>query len=430
MLAPVVAAALWVLATWLLWRMRAQAPGRTAIVVVLGDVGRSPRMCYHVRSLIEAGWSVSIAGYFESRLPADLDQAVHRLPLYTPPKMLQSLPRALFAVVALIKVPLQAVTLLVQLVMHHPRPALVIVQTPPAIPTLGVVRVACAITRSTLVIDWHNLGYTLLALKLGARSPLVTVARTLERWLGARADVHLFVTEAMRTQLLAQWRLSGRTAVLHDRPPAHFHRLSPPERDAFLARHPSFVAGCASKLVVSSTSWTPDEDIGMLIEAAALYEARARRDAAVPPICIVITGSGPLREAHERAIALRAQREVWSHVTIRTAWLATDDYPRLLGVADVGVSLHTSSSGIDLPMKVVDMLGCGLPVCALSFACLPELIEPGVNGAVFSTADELAVRLLDLLTGRLQLPHTGFVGTDALTWQAQWTRTVAPLLPP
>ena len=68
----------------------------------------------------------------------------------------------------------------------------------------------------------------------------------------------------------------------------------------------------------------------------------------LPGLVIVVTGRGPLKAMYEQKMhALRLQ-----HVAFRTVWLAASDYPLLLGSADLGVSLHTSSSGLDLPMKV------------------------------------------------------------------------------
>lgn len=142
------------------------------------------------------------------------------------------------------------------------------------------------------------------------------------------------------------------------------------------------------RLIVSSTSWTEDEDFQILLDAISQYESNARDQptSRYPKLLFVITGKGPLKSYYEELISKMSL----DRTRIITAWLEAVDYPLLLGTADLGVSLHKSTSGMDLPMKVVDMFGCGLPVCAVSFDCLDELVKQGVNGMIFNNSNELA----------------------------------------
>lgn len=143
-------------------------------------------------------------------------------------------------------------------------------------------------------------------------------------------------------------------------------------------------------LVISSTSWTPDEDFNLLLNAFDDYERAVESDRKhFPKLVCVITGKGPMKSEFHVVLS----KKNYQHVNIITPWLATDDYPLLLAAADIGVCLHWSSSGLDLPMKVVDMFGCGLPVCAVNFKCLSELVEHGQNGFVFENATELGEHL-------------------------------------
>lgn len=123
-------------------------------------------------------------------------------------------------------------------------------------------------------------------------------------------------------------------------------------------------------ILVSSTSWTPDEDFSILLEALDIYEARARElasqgETSLPKLLAIVTGKGPMKKRYMEEVG--KLQESWKWVRCISLWLEAEDYPVLLGSADLGVSLHSSSSGLDLPMKVVDMFGCGLPVCALNF---------------------------------------------------------------
>lgn len=133
-------------------------------------------------------------------------------------------------------------------------------------------------------------------------------------------------------------------------------------------------------------SWTPDEDFSILFEALKKLDFHLKcqndKQSNYPNFIVVITGKGPLKQYYLGQIRLIK----WEKIRIYTAWLSAEDYPKvnkllfvwfitrpapfyfqLLSCANIGVSLHTSTSGnkfnaflesiapclgFDLPMKV------------------------------------------------------------------------------
>eukprot|EP00899_Mesostigma_viride_P026424 jgi/Mesvir1/6967/Mv09112-RA.1 len=583
-------------------------------VVVLGDFGRSPRMQYHTLSLAkQADMDVDVVAY-QGVAPIE-DVLTHpriTLHLVKPPPF-HSLPRLLFLLLAPLKILLQLAQLFWLLLVTIPRPHVLLVQNPPSIPTFLVAVTVQRLRKCRLIIDWHNFGYSLLALRLGPRHPVVRFAHWYERVLGRHGDAHLCVTRAMRKELATRWGILA--TVLYDQAPRGFHTCSNEERHELFARlardinvevtgggsasgagnaglgphNPAFQTQPARQLtvateavpadnstaalggpsvgqsprgrkkgkkplpagegqghayasndtdgnvnyaggalvvkeradrpalLVSSTSWTADEDMTMLMEAAVAYDRRLaaitgedsdgtysypgedeggeregrggrgrgltgsrsaggghshgggaeeervvllsdegqgdvgetsgqdgtqppppvlfQTGAPVPSLLIFITGKGPMRAAFERQLAsLRLRR-----VAFRTLWLAAEDYPRLLGSVDLGVCLHTSSSGLDLPMKVVDMFGCGLPVCAVRYACIHELVRHDENGLLFSSSGQLAQYLWDLFQGFRggggggtpllgKLRSSAQAKGRASRWEEEWARCALPVI--
>ncbi|KDQ54937.1 glycosyltransferase family 33 protein [Jaapia argillacea MUCL 33604] len=509
---------------WFTWRLlkqdRRKPSLRSVAILVLGDIGRSPRMMYHAESFAKLEFETFFIGYRGSKPVASLLSLplVRFVYLSEPPSSLSKLP---FILLAPIKILHQIATILEALFFRVPHPPeFILVQNPPSIPTLALVWLAGRLRGSKVIIDWHNLGYSILALKLGNDHPFVKIAKRFEAWFGQTAYAHLFVTQAMRDHLVREWKLIGHKAVLHDRPPAHFRRASPPEtHELFQRLRPSLstltrffppssppystpfthvttttpsptVTPSPSNsdlsmpslrperpaLLISSTSWTPDEDFSILIEALGMYDKRAKEidrellegkgdGKPLPKVLMVVTGKGPLREKYMKEIQrLQIGRDDsgddgWKWVRCVSLWLEAEDYPVLLGSADLGISLHSSSSALDLPMKIVDMFGCGLPVCALDFACLHELVKDGTNGLVFKNAEQLAAQIEGLLASFPKSPslsalhssllksskppegaatqhlrhHGGLIGEEGdhwewNTWDENWGRVVKPLI--
>ena len=128
------------------------------------------------------------------------------------------------------------------------------------------------------------------------------------------------------------------------------------------------------------------------------------------------------------------KNNVFLVIDIKDSWLKYEDYPLLLGSADLGICLHTSSSGLDLPMKVVDMFGAGLPVCATAFPCLSELVQDSVNGFVFHSEKELAQQIEELLHAfpsdntRLEQLRNGVAEFQKKRWEDNWRENAKPIL--
>lgn len=243
----------------------------------------------------------------------------------------------------------------------------------------------------------------------------------------------------MARVLKQQYHINAPVIPLHDRPTSHFRVLSESERITFLEGLPetrSFIDDIEKgklKLLISSTSWTPDEDFTLLLEALVKYSELAMHSHPhLPRLLVIITGKGPQKADFLTRIAKLEAEDKLEMVVIKTTWLSVEDYAMLLGSADLGVSLHMSSSGVDLPMKAVDMFGAGLPVVGWSnFEAWSELVIEGVNGQGFQSSAELLSILVDLFgndKSKLQILKAGAVKEGQRRWNDEWDPLAGKLL--
>ncbi|KAJ3119925.1 mannosyltransferase [Nowakowskiella sp. JEL0407] len=396
----------------LLIRYRNVSSSKYLAILVFGDLSRSPRILNHAFSAANSDINVELLGYFPDKF-ADIPERIRshekiRLRRIPTPEKIVATSNFQYLVLGIKRVVVQfGITLYTLLFLIHTVNFL-LVQNPPSIPTLVIAQIVRIIKGSKLIIDWHNFGFTIMGLSRGNETIVVKCAELYEKSFGKYSDAHLVVSNAMADFLRQRFEISGQIIVLHDRAPPHFQPLSIEEKHTFystfeplqklatkqnvltLRDDHGLVSYAVNRpaFIVSSTSWTPDEDFSILLDALEQYDTRTSKN--IRPrtpddddwervrisdeegespernyakLLVYISGRGPLKEDFER----RLQKRKWNNVNIQTVWLSPEDYPKFLAAADFGISLHTSSSGLDLPMKIVDMFGCGVPVATLEY---------------------------------------------------------------
>ena len=208
---------------WLFaFKRRQTTPSKRICVIVLGDVGRSPRMQYHALSCAKEGFHVDLVGFGNSPLINELQDhpSVRLVTLNETPKKPAFLPQIIYYVLKTIFLFVELVLFVLFKTSKHSH---VLVQNPPAIPTLAASWFISMVHGSKLIIDWHNYGYTILSLALGSSHPLVNFSKVYEGVFGRRAVHNICVTHAMKKDLMGRWGITATT--LYDRPPQMFESV-------------------------------------------------------------------------------------------------------------------------------------------------------------------------------------------------------------
>lgn len=378
-------------------------------VLVLGDLNRSPRMLNHCAAISECFDNmnqISLIGFNGGDLRSDI-ATDKKIKVYNIPDKLNNkikkLPRQLFILSAFLRIIIQIFELF-YILFTIPKPKFILLQNPPGIPSMLICVIVCFFRRCKFIIDWHNYGFTIL--EVNKRNRIICkIAYFYEKIFAKTSHLNFCVSKAMKSDLKQNFGIEA--IYLPDRPMKNLIKfLNKDERTKLIKKYNDVLSPMlATKeqdkpiVMISSTSWTPDEDFSMLLQSIINTEKLIRNDSSIKDqksikkVLFLITGRGPMKDQ----FMAKVKESKLTIFDIRSIWLDSDDYLSTLSIADLGVSLHYSSSGIDLPMKVVDMFSVCLPAVTVYYKTIGELVQEEYNGFIFQNEEQLSKILKNII---------------------------------
>lgn len=218
------------------------------------------------------------------------------------------------------------------------------------------------IRKAWFIIDWHDVYNN------NSEYPAAKLARWYEKKFGTVAYAHLAASNALYQELNKR-NVQGKLITVRDLPSADYKQLGLERAHhvwsfTSLRNIEKFENGGTLVTEVSEDgviTWRQNRPKivvvsscnDMFVNALELYEASAYpKD---PQLLVVFQGAS-------KAYLETIEKKDLKKVRVVTTEIAAGDYPWLLGTADLGVSLDQTTKGI------MDMFGCGLPVCTTPFA--------------------------------------------------------------
>ncbi|MFC2060353.1 glycosyltransferase [Chloroflexota bacterium] len=159
-----------------------------------------------------------------------------------------------------------------------------------------------------------------------------------------------------------------------------------------------------SPVVISLRSFTPIYDVESLIKAIPFVLKE------VSGVDFVIAGDGPQRSYLEN---LAGELGVLDYVRF-VGWIANEELPVFLNLADIYVSTSLSDAG--LAASTAEAISCGLPVIVTDFGDNRKWVEDGVSGFVvpLQNPEALAEKILYLLRDEGKRQEFGRIGRQII----------------